>query len=62
MELKIAGTLQGNSFTAKTYLNGEHWSNWRGTLDMAQGTLEGTFIPMSPRADPTPGTISFARP
>jgi hypothetical protein len=60
MVLDLSGTLEGDRFAAKTFFNGEHWSNWRGKLDVKKGTLEGSFTPV--KGLPTPGTMTFARP
>ncbi len=57
--LTLAGTVSGNTVNFKAYRGKEHWSDTTGELDLAAGTLCGSFTPRSPRSTATPGTIEL---
>jgi len=60
LKLEIVGTLSGENFIAKTFKDGEHWSDWEGKLDVKNGTLTAKFTPVSRGLSPYVGTMSLA--
>jgi hypothetical protein len=63
LTLELKGTLDSdNQFKANAFRDGDHWSTWRGRLDIKAGSLDGDFVPIRRAdADPTPGTMIFSR-